>query len=263
MKSLREPLGVAADISGLLAFIGLSGSGVLALLRTQISFSWQWVALPFALGILSAVVIYPLVQKAGRRLHAQFAGRAVRDPITLSASQLSDLLPSNDLLAKWYDRLKAAVETWDAKATLTQFELFLSMGEKQGDWVGRVTIEADSDWRKLHGTFSLWVDKNYMSKKPHGEFDELSAGESSVNPTRAPFFKEFSHWRKAVVLAYGPIEHLPRARLQVAISSKARDEDMVLRVQLFDILPKTPHQAASDVKPVAHPAVSYTKQELA
>ncbi|HEY8998731.1 MAG TPA: hypothetical protein VIM53_00230 [Candidatus Saccharimonadales bacterium] len=220
MKPVRDSIGLAADVCGILAFIGLSATGLVAWTETKHTFSWLLIGSMFVSFVVSPTIAYFVLKYIGPRIQ-DYRWRK-RFPKTkelkLTADQLEKILVTNDKLEGMLDRLEQHARGWAKDAVITEISFYQEI-DTLGSYY-EVYIDVYSAWRKSKVQFSMAADSTISVDKAKIR-EWIYDNFNPVDPTPAgqPFFKIHPNWHDEVIRQYGPMELKYRKYLYINAST--------------------------------------------
>lgn len=222
MKPVRASISLVADVCGILAFVGLSATGLVAWSERRHTFSWPLIGSLFVSFVVSPAIAYFVLKNISPRVGDYRRRRLFRAPkeLKLTATELTEILVGNDRLERTFNRLEKHARSWDESAVITEI-LFYQEIDSRGSFY-TMAIEVYSAWRRAKVEFSVMTDIT-------GSVDQVGIRERAgvfraMDPIPAgqPFFKVLAQWHEEVVRQYGPMELGSREYLYVNVSTAKR-----------------------------------------
>lgn len=222
MKTFRDNISLIADIIGILAFVGLSATGIIAWFKSQGSFSWVLVGGVFAIGFVLPAILYFILKRYTPSTVERVFTKNWPEPkiLVVKAYELENKLPNNQLLQQLYLRLIDHAKQWDKDARVGKISLGLNISD--AGTLATLSIELVSEWKKRQAEFSIMFDDQGQSKVR--EYFPRRKTLSDSYAIGTPFFQLPEAWQQEVVRLYGPIEHQIKKHIHIVIDQLAQSK---------------------------------------
>lgn len=225
---IRNSISLAADVAGILAFIGLTATGVVAWLEKSHSHSWNIVAYMFLAFVIMPVIGYiALKQLASYREERKLHLPELKE-FMLSSSQLRSRLASDGMLASINQKLMKHIHDWDPDVVVSNIRMNNTIEDRS--YTISFGVDVYSSWRKKRGYIGILVNSTGKSK-----FIEYLTEIGIANPkeplSTAPFFEIYPNWRDEVIRLYGPIEFSPKRSIHVVVEQEKDNQPLKISIE--------------------------------
>jgi phosphate/sulfate permease len=203
---IRSGISLAADIAGILAFVGLTATGFTALLEKSRSHSWDTVAYIFLAFVVMPLLGYVILKRLSTYREEQKLHRHLYDKeFTLSSAQLRSKLVSDEMLSDMHQKLMKHVHDWDPDALVDSLRMNESIDANK-EYLVTLGAGVYSSWRKKRGYIGIRMDSKRRSHNFISSLNDTHATKPPKHTLVTPFFKSHPNWRDEIIRLYGPIE---------------------------------------------------------